>query len=210
MIQGVINKIKLSSFRKKWRKKNKDNTTIAGNIFDLYSVSVGEKTYGCINVLNYSDKEKLKIGNFCSIAQNVLFILNADHYVNHISTFPFKVKVKGDRFEGVSKGDIIVDDDVWIGYDVTVLSGVKIGKGAVIAAGAVVTKDVPPYSIVGGVPAKLIKYRFEPEIIDYLDTLDYSSLTEEMINKHIEDLYVSIDEMNIEGVSKLYEWFPKK
>ncbi|MGN9105593.1 DapH/DapD/GlmU-related protein [Oliverpabstia intestinalis] len=91
--------------------------------------------------------------------------------------------------ESFAKGDIRVDDDVWIGYGASIMSGVHIGQGAVVAAGAVVTKDVPPYAIVGGVPAKVIKYRFEPEMIEELLKVDYSELTKEDIEKHIDDLY---------------------
>jgi len=113
-------------------------------------------------------------------------------------------------FEAFSKGDITVDDDVWIGYGVTILSGVHIGQGAVVAAGAVVTHDVPPYAIVGGVPAKMIKYRFTPPVIDYMLTLDYGALTEELIKVHVNDLYTEIDGMELEDIEKLFSWFPKK
>lgn len=152
-------------------------------------VSVGRYTYGGIRVINYNKKERLKIGSFCSIAQEVTFILNADHRVDTLSTFPFKVKVLGENLEGFSKGDIIVDDDVWIGYRATIMSGVHIGQGAVVAAGAVVTKDVPPYAIVGGVPAKVLKYRFEPEIRGKMEKIDFSKLDEEKIKDHLKFLY---------------------
>ena len=79
-----------------------------------------------------------------------------------------------------------------------------------IAAGAVVSQSVPPYAIVGGVPAKVIKYRFSQPVIDYLLTLDYSSLTEEMIKAHVDDLYKSIDGMSLDEVRTLFSWFPKK
>ncbi|MCI6697138.1 MAG: acetyltransferase [Solobacterium sp.] len=167
-------------------------------------IDVGKNTYGPINALMFNRDSKLIIGNFCSIAPRVSFILSADHYTNHISTFPFKVKLLGEKQEGVSKGDIIVDDDVWIGYGATIMSGVHIGQGAVIAAGAVVTKDVPPYAIVGGVPAKVIKYRFEPEMIEELLKVDYSKLTKEDIEKHIDDLYTELKDP-----SQL-DWMPKK
>ena len=103
-----------------------------------------------------------------------------------------------------SKGAIIVDDDVWIGYGATIMSGVHIGQGAVVAAGAVVTKDVPPYAIVGGVPAKVIKYRIEPEMIEELLKIDYGKLTKEDIAKHIDDLYTELNDP-----SQL-DWMPKK
>ena len=106
--------------------------------------------------------------------------------------------------ERFSKGNIEVDDDVWIGYGATIMSGVHIGQGAVVAAGAVVTKDVAPYAIVGGVPAKIIKYRFPETMIEELLKIDYSKLTEEAIKSHIDELYTEL-----EDVGQL-EWLPKK
>ena len=95
-------------------------------------------------------------------------------------------------------------EDLRIGYGATIMSGVHIGQGAVVAAGAVVTKDVPPYAIVGGVPAKVIKYRFEPDLIEELLKVDYSKLTKEDIEKHIDDLYTELKDP-----SQL-DWMPKK
>ena len=82
--------------------------------------------------------------------------------------------------------------------------GVHIGQGAVVAAGAVVTKDVPPYAIVGGVPAKVIRYRFEPEIVEELLKIDYSRLTDEMIKEHIDELYTDLT------CVEQFKWFPRK
>ena len=203
-MRRILDRFNLILFRERWREKNRFNTTIAINLFDIDSVIIGKNTYGGIAVLNYNDFYKLTIGNFCSIATDVMFILDADHYTNHISTFPFKVKLLGEKQEGVSKGDIIVDDDVWIGYGATIMSGVHIGQGAVVAAGAVVTKDVPPYAIVGGVPAKVIKYRFEPVMIEELLKVDYSKLTKEDIEKHIDDLYTELKD------PRQLDWMPKK
>lgn len=115
-----------------------------------------------------------------------------------------------DYRDATSKGSIIVDDDVWIGYRATIMSGVHIGQGAVVAAGAVVTKDVPPYAIVGGVPARVIKYRFSPEVIEHLLKLDYSKLSDDMIREKIDDLYTSLDGKSPEEVEKLLAWFPKR
>ena len=133
-----------------------------------------------------------------------MFVLSADHYIEHISSYPYKVWIMKEEQEGVSKGNIVVEDDVWIGFRSTILSGVHIGQGAIVAAGSVVTKDIPPYAIVGGVPAKVIKYRFSPEIIGELLKVDYSKLTEEMIKDHITDLYADLKDMN------QLEWMPKK
>ena len=166
---------------------------------------MGKYTYGILNVLGSTDKYWLRIGHFCSIAQDATFVLCSDHPTNTISTYPFKVKCLGtESCEAVSKGDIIVADDVWIAQGATILSGVRIGQGAVVAAGAVVTKDVPPYAIVGGVPAKIIKYRFSPQIIEELLKVDYEKLTKEMIEGHVEALYEELSD-----VSQL-EWLPRK
>lgn len=201
---GLRNKIDLFLFRKRWKKWNIDNSTIPLNVFDPNCVEIKKSTYGGIRIINYNNKYKLLIGNYCSIAQEVVFILDGDHYVNHISTFPFKAKILDGGLEGVSKGNIVVDDDVWIGYGCTIMSGVHIGQGAIIAAGAVVTKDVPPYAIVGGVPAKIIKYRFEPDMIEELLKIDYSKLTKEEIMNNIDDLYLELKD------KKQFEWMPKK
>ena len=99
---------------------------------------------------------------------------------------------------------IHIEKNVWLGANVTVLPGVTIGEGSIIAAGAVVTKDVPPYAIVGGVPAKVIKYRFPSDIIDELLKIDYNKMTEDMIKEHINELY-----NELESIEQL-EWVPKK
>ena len=137
-------------FRRKWRKKNPYNETTAESLFAESKVTVGKYSYGPLNVVDYGNTSNLHIGNYVSIAHGVTFLLNSDHYVDRISTFPFRVKVLKEKSEVVSKGDIRIDDDVWIGQNATILSGVHIGQGAIVAAGGVVTRDVPPYSIVGG------------------------------------------------------------
>lgn len=193
-----------------WRKKNSHNTTYAVNSFNPDCVTVGQYTYGGINVLTYNNENVLQIGHFCSIAENVKFILSGDHKVNTVSTFPFKVKVMNEDLEGISKGNIIVKDDVWIGYGATIMSGVEIGQGAVVAAGAVVTKDVPPYAIVGGVPAKVIKYRYDKDAVEFLMQLDYARLNKNMIFTHKNMLYQEIDRFSITELKDILYWFPKK
>lgn len=192
-------------FIKQWRERNSNNETSAINIFNIDCVQVGQHTYGGLYVINNDTTEKLSIGNYCSIGPNVTFILNGEHRLDTISTFPFKVKcLHSAQYEAVSKGGITVDDDVWIGCGVTILSGVHIGQGAVIAAGAVVSKDVPPYAIVGGVPAKVIKYRFDEEICRELIKIDYSKVDKAMIEKNISSLYeplISVDQLS---------WLPRK
>ena len=204
---GIKKNIKLQFFRLFWRGKNRYTTP---NVYfkpDL--VHVGKYSYGDLTVITSDSRNHLHIGTFVSIAKNVTFLLN-EHNPNTISTYPFKVKVLNEEVEATAKGDIVIDDDVWIGYGATILSGVHIGQGAIVAAGAVVTKDVEPYSIVGGVPAKLIRYRFPQPVIEYLMKQDYGALTEDMIRAHIDELYTPIDNLTLEEIEEMYSWFPKR
>lgn len=201
----LFDKLKIRKLRNVWRDRNRHNATMLGNVFDMDCVVVGKSSYGTLFVYNDVKNVKLVIGNYCSIASQVKFILGLDHYTNHISTFPFKVKeLHVAETEAISKGDIIVEDDVWIGENAMILSGVHIGQGAIIAAGAVVSKDVPAYAIVGGVPAKVIRYRFEPEMIEELLKVDYSKLTKEMIEEHVDELYQKLTDV------RQLEWMPRK
>lgn len=201
---GII-KSKINNYleQRKWRKRNSHNETVIVGECNHSLISIGKKTYGGIHALTFDDHSKLIIGNYCSIAPQVSFMLSADHYTDRISTYPYRVKIMGEQVEGLTKGNIRVDDDVWIGYGATIMSGVHIGQGAVVAAGAVVTKDVPPYAIVGGVPAKVIKYRFDEELIEELLKIDYSKLDENMIETHIEELYQPLND------KKQLSWLPK-
>jgi len=127
---------------------------------------------------------KVKIGKKCSIAIDVLFIL-ANHLLDTFSTSPSTVSLfnhKQGNLSGYSKGDIIIKNDVWVGARSIILDGITIGNGCVIAAGSVVTKDVPAYAVIGGNPAKLIKYRFSAEIIDEIEKLNFWDLDITVIN----------------------------
>lgn len=200
--------IRLCVNRKGWRKLNKRNYTTMKRYFRSNKVHAGNMTYGGLHVLDYGPAEssaELFIGSFCSIADDVIFILSGEHNIESISTYPFKVMaLQSVPNEAGDKGDIVVGDDVWIGERATVCSGVRIGQGAVIAAGAVVTKDVPPYAVAGGVPAKVIKYRFSDGLIKELLKVDYSRLTPDMIREHIDDLYRPLT-----SAGQL-DWMPKK
>lgn len=204
-IKEILRLFRIGQIKRKWKKLHPNSDTVPMNDFDFSHVVAGRESYGELNVVDFGGDCKLLIGNFVSIAQHVTFILNAEHHVNHLSTYPFKVKtLKTLKTESFGKGNIEIGDDVWIGYGATIMSGVHIGQGAVIAAGAVVTKDVPPYAIVGGVPAKVIKYRFRQQLIEELLKVDYSALTDKMIADHIDELYT-----NLEDVEQL-DWMPKK
>lgn len=125
--------------------------------------------------------DKLIIGRFCSIACGAKFLFtSANHAMKSLSTYPFPIffdewglDIKDVASAWDSKGDIVVGNDVWIGYKAVILSGVRIGDGAIIGARAVVTRDVPPYTIVGGVPAKEIKKRFDEDTIQKLQQIEW-------------------------------------
>ena len=140
-------------------------------------IRVGTGTYGAeqIRCLTYGVQgSELHIGNYCSIAPGVTVLLGGNHRYNHVTTYPFNIKNgfgSGAVSDGYSNGDVRIGHDVWIGQDVTIMSGVTIGNGAVIAACSVIVKDVEPYAIVGGNPAKFIKLRFTPKQIDQLNNI---------------------------------------
>ena len=141
------------------------------------------------------NNDSLIIGKFCSIACGAKFIFNAaNHTLNGLTTYPFPIffeewglsaDVKDIASAWNNKGDIVIGNDVWIGYDAIIMSGVSIGNGAVIGTRAVVTKDIPPYTIVGGVPAKPIRRRFDDETICRLERLRWWDWDEEKIRRNI-------------------------
>lgn len=200
MIRKIV---KLILFRKRWRHINKHNNTTVKRYFDIKKVSVGNGTYGSLMVYDYSDKkERLQIGNYVSISADVKFILGGNHRTSRISNFPFETFYGNDRDNSYSKGPIIVDDDVWIGMNVIILSGVHVGKGAVIAAGAVVNKDIPPYAIAAGNPATVKKYRFDKSLCNELEKINYSKINNNFIKEHIPML---INEANNRTILSLYK-----
>lgn len=138
-------------------------------------------------------RERLIIGKFCSIACGTKFLFNcANHTLKSLSTYTFPLFFEEWELEKANvtdawddKGDIVIGNDVWIGYEAVILAGVHIGDGAIIGARAVVTKDVPPYTIVGGVPAKVIRPRFEPAAIARLQRLQWWNWPPEKIRRSL-------------------------
>jgi len=171
-------------FLKTWNSINAHNDVNPINVFPISKVKVGRMSYGPIIVRwwGHAD-EKLEIGSFCSIASDVEFLLGGNHQHDLISTYPFKVRYFGEKIEATTKGPIIIKDDVWIGQRAMILSGVTIGQGAVIAAGTIVSKDVPPYAIIAGNPGKIVRFRFPKSIIEILQQIDYNKMTDSFIKK---------------------------
>jgi chloramphenicol O-acetyltransferase type B len=145
---------------------------------------IGRGSYGGLRVLGAGEGATLRMGAFCSVAENVKVFLGREHRVDWVTTYPFSVlwpsaqSIKG---HPATKGDVVIGNDVWIAADSTILSGVKIGDGAVIGYGAVVARDVPPYAIVGGNPAHVIKMRFDDEVIQRLLALKWWNWSDAVI-----------------------------
>lgn len=142
---------------------------------------IGKSTYGVPRVHDWNEGSTLQIGSYCSISDNVQIYLGGHHRSDWITTYPFPAfyeKAKHIKDYGGTNGDVIIGSDVWIAANVIILSGVTIGHGAVIANGSIVTKNIAPYEIVGGDPAKHIRYRFTPEIITLLLSLSWWELDE--------------------------------
>lgn len=133
------------------------------------NISIGAFTYGQPVVRSWGEGTSLTIGKFCSIAGGVSIFLGGNHNSDWCTTYPFNEFLSNYNYivgHPSSNGDVIIGNDVWIGSDVKIMSGVTIGDGCIIGANALVTKDIPAYSVVGGVPAKLIKKRFDEELIN--------------------------------------------
>ena len=147
-------------------------------------IKAGDFSYGIPDVKYWDDKTSLTIGKFCSIANGVTIMLGGEHRTDWITTYPFNALVNElSEIKGhpATKGDIIIGNDVWIAGGAKIMSGVTIGDGAVIGANALVTKDIPPYAICGGVPAKVIRYRFNKWTIKMLLKMQWWNWSDEKI-----------------------------
>lgn len=172
------------------------NPNISVGEYTMYNDFVNDpKLFEKNNVLyQYPiNHDKLKIGKFCSIACGAKFIFNsANHTLSSLSTYPFPIffeewglDIKDVALAWDNKGDIVIGNDVWIGYRAVIMAGVTIGDGAIIGTRAVVTKDVPPYTTVGGVPAKTIRKWFSEDTIGMLMELQWWDWPEEKIAQNI-------------------------
>ena len=194
-----------------------DRLCFLKNIITHPNIIVGDYTYydDFESVHNFEknvkylfefSKDRLIIGNFSMIASDVTFIMNgANHITDGISTYPFSVfggdwasAMEGKEYP--NKGDTIIGNDVWIGYGATIMPGVHVGDGAIIATKSVVVKDVPPYAIVGGNPAKVIKMRFDDAQIKTLLEIAWWHWPIEKITKHVKLLV----EADVEALSRVH------
>lgn len=208
IIVSIWCRLKLQCYCKpQWRKRNKNNLTelnclISTKIMD--KIKIWNYTYGYMNIdMNDFEKSYIRIWNYCSIAPDVKFICWKDHVSSHITTYPIGfcwfqkkytkfmnnvLKISDNprkilKIESEDKWPIIIDDDVWIWTWTKIMSNVHIWQWAIIAAWAVVTKDIPPYAIAWWVPAKVIKYRFSEDIIKKLLQIDYSNIPIEKLRE---------------------------
>ena len=196
--------------RYKWRKLNSDNFTRIGknrnqkvlSLIKKGNLTVGKGSYGTLNIDTTGNAdEKLHIGAYCSISSQSTFLLSGIHTTKTLFSYPFDIMCFHEEHTSLTKGPVILEDDVWVGDQALIMSGVRIGQGAVIGAGSLVTKDVPPYAIVGGVPARVIRYRFEQEIIKKLLQFDLSSIVTSEDAKQL--LFQEINADNLDKILML-------
>lgn len=194
------------SEKKAYPRAGDKQTVYLQNAITDPSISVGEytmyhdfvndpKDFQKNNVLYHYpiNNERLIIGKFCSIARGAKFIFtSANHTLKSLSTYPFPLFFEEWNLDKANvtdswdnKGDIIIGNDVWIGYEAVIMSGVTIGDGAIIGARAVVAKDVPPYTIVGGIPAKPIRKSFSDEVVSSLLEIKWWEWSDERIRENI-------------------------
>lgn len=176
-----------------------ENSTLNSKLLLNKNLIVGKYTYGLHNVvvrIFSGNPICIQIGSFVSISSNCEIITGGIHPINWISTFPlserFSKQKKRTPNMPSSNGPIVIGSDVWIASNVTILSGVTIGDGVVIAANSLVTKDLPAYSVAAGVPAKVVKYRFEQHVINRLLEIKWWDWDDEKIEDNI-DLLSSVD-----------------
>jgi acetyltransferase-like isoleucine patch superfamily enzyme len=159
---------------------------------------IGDHTYGKPKVVSRGEGASLKIGKYCSIATGVTIFLGSEHRVDWVSTYPFPYLWKEARsIQGhpATKGDVVIGNDVWIGYATTILSGVTIGDGAAIGACSLVTKDIPPYAIAAGNPVQILRYRFDEETIGRLLKIRWWDWPDQRVRENIHHICnPSIDE----------------
>lgn len=167
---------------------------------------IGRHTYGNPEISTWKEGATLKIGAFCSIADGVKIFLGGEHRIDWVTTYPFTALwEQGKHIAGhpKTKGDVIIGNDVWLGAEAVIMSGVKIGDGAVVGARAVVTTDIAPYEIYAGNPARLVRKRFDTKTIRQLLELEWWNFDDSeiarmlplMLNKNIDGFILEVKRM---------------
>jgi len=172
-------------------KRRPDGIRFTRDYLEEDGFTVGDHTYGVPIVRSWSARATLNIGKYCSLADNVEILLGGEHRLDWITTYPFPwlpetwTEAKDISGYPASKGDVTIGNDVWIGYGATILSGVTVGDGAVVGARAVVSRDVAPYAIVAGNPARVIRSRFSDEQVAQLLELKWWDWEESKVRRHM-------------------------
>lgn len=172
-----------------WRRFFPTRTITLAERYPQYQI--GRGTYGDLSVLSWGEGATLNVGNYTSIAAGVKIFLGGEHRMDWVTTFPFNVLWESARHHKghpKTKGNVLIGSDVWIGTEVLISSGVTVGDGAVIGARAVVTRDVAPYAVVVGNPARVLKFRFEERTIQRLLALRWWEWPESQIYKAMPEM----------------------
>jgi acetyltransferase-like isoleucine patch superfamily enzyme len=163
----IIELLKNRKIRKQLRKMDKLDRHAEKIRLKYPRAVVGVGTYGIPEIVDFGDDAVLRVGAYTSIAEGVKILLGGEHRTDWITTYPFPAmvgQVADIQDYAPSKGDVVIGSDCWICANATIVSGVTIGDGAIVAAGAMVVRDVAPYSVVGGNPCKFIRWRFDEDI----------------------------------------------
>jgi acetyltransferase-like isoleucine patch superfamily enzyme len=150
--------------------------------------AVGDHTYGKPKVVSWDEGTTLRVGKYCSIGNNVTIFLGSEHRTDWVSTYPFPFfwkEAHGISGHPSSKGDVVIGNDVWIGYGATILSGVEIGDGAAIGACSLVATSVPSYAVVAGNPARVVRYRFDDETIERLLEIKWWDWPDDKVRENV-------------------------
>lgn len=170
--------------------ESQKNAVVIHDLMERGLLVIGRHTHYSPKVFMFRGSEcKVEIGSFCSVGPGVQIIAGGIHPPHWLSTFALRIRLHMDGAyeDGMpeTRGDIVIGSDVWLGTDSVVLSGVTIGHGAIVAARSVVTRSVPPYAIVAGNPAKIVKYRFEPHIVDQLLKIAWWDWSDEKVREAV-------------------------
>lgn len=168
----------------------KSPARVRARLIECGLLNIGRHTYGSPTIESFRGSEsQVSIGAFCSISRGVVLVTGGIHPIDWVSTFPFRIRLglEGSYCDGMPRtdGPITIGNDVWIGTEAIILSGVSIGHGAVIAARAVVTRDVPAYAVVAGMPARVIRMRFENDVVEELLRIEWWDWSDDRIREMV-------------------------